>query len=133
VTYPTTVQFLLADDCRQEPGNKFSVLGFLPGDDLIAEGMEAGMALPSLVVIIIFRDGEGTFASKVRIISETSGSEIQSSSQGTAVKQPHKSLTMVLKFAPFFVKEFGTYRLIVSLDDKEYQFPFRILDKLPEA
>ncbi len=121
---PTKVDFLLAEDFRQEEGNKFTVIGLLNGNDVRIVGAEAGKALPSLAILATVRDGAGNL-NLVGDLFTPSGKKL-GETKGVAIKPADASASILFKWLPFPVPEFGPYLLKLSLEGKVFEFRFQI-------
>ncbi len=120
---PPTVRFVAAEDVREEIGNKLSLSGFIAGQAIIVQG-EAGNALQSLAIVAMF-DGGDQAPYEMKMTLKAPSGKILHTQTGAAAHEPKTTMTLIFKFIPFPVPEFGWYELKVSLDGKEYD-PFRI-------
>lgn len=124
-TYPKNVYFLLADDVREEKNNKVSIIGAFTGDDILVHDPQPGKAIPSLALLVIFKNGEGEFDIEMDVLSPSS------KKLGKGVEFPGIQMkaginhSLLIKFPNFVVPEFGVYKFRFSFDkgEKVYEYP----------
>lgn len=127
---PDTAIFLLCEDIRQEPYGKASLLGVYGGNEIgVPAGQSMGensiMMLPMLCIYVAFPDGDGKFNATVNVL-DPFGVAIADDKAGREVeKKSPGAMTMHFKFAPFELK-FGTYKIVVGLDNKKYPWSFLV-------
>ena len=121
-TYPndSDVWLLLADDVRQEMGNKVSILGYFAGDDILIEGSTTILGSLAILFVIKNADGEMQFSAK---ITPPSGADIATIPPTLIKLEPHKPFVQIIKFLGYPVT-LGTYKVDVSFDNNTYRRSF---------
>jgi len=123
---PESTRFLLAEDVRQETGGKFTISGLFTANAVLLTGANAkpGAARISLAALVTLFGGHGEFEVHTAVLSPA-GKMLEQNTQ-TATLERRQALSLVFKWAPFAVAEFGDYKLRVRLDEKPFEFPFYI-------
>ena len=125
-TYPDDVCFLLANDSIQEAEtNKITLIGFYAVDNILIKDKKPGKAVGQIVILVKFRGGSGTYKGRLRILSPSQDSILDSKGE-VFEKEEDKNMLIGIKISPFLVKEFGDYKCIINLDDKEYTYDFKV-------
>lgn len=123
--------FLIAESLRQEQYGRISILGsYALGQILINPDQALPVALP-LAIHALFREGEGKFKQRLRILTP-SGKEMFSINLPDVEKKPEESLAFGVNFAVMSLPEIGPYKVEIILDDKPFEFEFR-LDRATSA
>lgn len=121
---------LLSDDVRQEVGGKLTLIGYMPGHILKLEPKPADSnaqeALQSLVILMIFQDGVGTFNLQVSLTAPDGDEILKGNKPQSVEKLPDGAMNVNLVMKPFPAKA-GTYNLTVSLDDRDYKRSFSMI------
>ena len=125
---PDSVQFLIAEDVREESGKKLSLLGVFAGDDINIEKNELGYALPSFAILILGRGARGKFRGSLKLLSP-SGKEIVVNQWDELDFSSGANFVMPIKLVPFVINEFGPYTVSLTLSDTPYTFTFSINGK----
>jgi len=129
---PTSVTFLLADDIREEIGNKKSLIGMYVGDAIqISEPTVLPMAMPSLLIFILLRGGAGIFNATFKVIAP--GRQNMLTSEPAEVTLiPDVNFIFANKVNGFPVPEFGDYEIQLKLDAKIFKYKFKVVSSPQE-
>lgn len=121
--------FIVCEDVRQELGGKFSLHGVFGTRNIILENVlgnpEDVEFLQSLAVYISFSDGEGEFSSGVQLLDPDGNDLLEGTDTDKSAVIGSHGINFTFKFSPFAVKV-GTYRIVVSLDGKDYEETFNV-------
>jgi hypothetical protein len=123
--------FILAEALRPEPGGKISILGaFAAAIVRLPPGTKFPVNV-TLALYMLFRDGEGTFDAKIKLIPP--GGAVAGPFQiPTSVKEPGQPFTLLVNFPIFSLTAVGKYSIQVFLDDKQYNEEFTVaISKTP--
>ncbi len=60
--------FILCEDFRPEVGHKNSLMGIFANNELVVGDAAGPVLLPSLVLLLILRGGNGPFKQKIKIV-----------------------------------------------------------------
>lgn len=137
------INFLIADEIRPEAGSKQTVLGLYADQTIILEPNPSPTpSLPPLPENFVVTSGierlaflinvseiEGKHSFKGQIIDPSKNPHGSEMVFGEFEIAPKMSRTFVIEAKPFQVKETGTYRFILTVDDKEYELPFNIIER----
>jgi len=114
------IWLILAEDIRQELGNKLSILGYYVGGDIVVE--KNNTSLGSLALLFIARGGDGFVDWSVDVISP-SGAKIPSPS-GSVKLELTSPFVQAVKYLGVRL-EIGEYKVILSFDGmKRYERKF---------
>jgi len=132
-----SIKFILAEDIRNEPGGKFSLLGVFPGERFaiggeIPQGVNAVFFMQSLVLVFIISGGdEGKHPGTFKIISPDKKTVILESAINQAIEiAKDRSAVFVTGLRPFLGPAFGTYTAHLQIGRNTFEFPFTI-EKAP--
>lgn len=124
-SYPKEVVFLLADDFREELGDKHTLLGLYSGDAILIKGKKDSVqAMHSIVIYVIFKDGGGVFKSRIELTDPTDFKNSPEPSE--LVKVKNQNVAIIAKFAPFKLIE-GLHNFSIYLDEKKYSYSFAVV------
>ncbi len=130
-TYPSDdrLTLIVADDLRQELGQKISVIGMYANNRLeVPKESNPPFHIPSIALLMWFLDGNGKFTINIDITSPSGKSIPQKPLDNRELEmQESGALTLMLKLAPFVVSEFGAYQCRVLIDDREYVRSFDVV------
>lgn len=135
--FPTDkkINFLVADDVRQEVSGKAIIIGYYSDSGIVFSysddmkiSKEQPVVLPSLCFLWVFTDGEGNFDATVSITAPDGNiTEVQSQSMK---KNPEGAANLLIKMTPFLIHVFGGFECCVDLGDgHQYKRKFRIINK----
>lgn len=135
--FPERVRFLIADDIRAE-GQKPMIIGLLV-DDFVGvvipsehpdPSKEAPIMLQSLAILTSFIGCKGPFESNISLYlpDGTTLMDHQKVDGGINSDQAagKNSINFVAKFMPFSIPEFGQYKFVITLDEREYEYKFNV-------
>lgn len=134
---PKRVRFFIADDIRSD-GTKPMIIGLLT-DDFVGIEIPAGQPEPSkespimlqsLAILASFIGCKGHFAAETSLYQP----------DGTALFEHQKldgginsdmvvgkgNINFIAKFMPFGIPQFGQYKFVFKLDEKEYEYNFTV-------
>lgn len=125
--FPSSVTFLLADDIREEIGNKKSLIGMYVGDAIqISEPTIPPLIMPSLLIFILLRGGSGTFNATFKVIAP--GRQNMLTSEPAEVTLiPNVNFVFANKVNGFPIPEFGDYEIQLKLDTKTFKYKFKVM------
>jgi hypothetical protein len=63
-----TAFFIVCEDFRQEVGHKTSLMGIFANNELILGNAAGSVLVPSLILLLILRGGNGPFKQKITIL-----------------------------------------------------------------
>lgn len=127
--YPTrkNVTFILAEDVRAEANKKLMLAGVYNSAYIrvFTKPTDERPANLHIMFLFMFRDGEGEFETRIAII-DPDGEKLVASDLGRKSKLPKSSLAMAYGLIGPHYKKLGTYKAIIQLDDRSYEFEFDI-------
>lgn len=141
---PLSTKFYLADDIRADNPAKPMIFG-LYADDTLKVVMQAKKAGPtreapivfqSLAILVSFIDCKGSFDAEVYLYQPNGNPLIDNKLEEPlqSEKSQHtdrSNISFIVKFIPFSVPEFGTYRFVIKLDGNPFEYKFKI-DRLDQ-
>ena len=115
----------MAEDIREEARAKISIIGALLGDDIIFSDDAPASAnfMYKLCFLIIFRDGDGTWATNWRIEDEAGELMARAPKEFEMTKKPGVNHSMSINATMKFLR-YGRFTVTATLDDHEYPFKF---------
>ena len=135
--YPRKAKFFLADIIHIDSNNsKPTLIGFFPGDT-VGLNMQKGASEPSdsepvviqaLSILTAFVDCRGTFDANISLFRPDGKPMFEDkkiSTIGTGENPVIMDINFVVQFQPFNVPQIGTYRFVVRLDKKKYEYEFK--------
>ena len=134
---PKRVRFFIADDIRSD-GPKPMIIGLLVDDFVGIEipakqpepTKDAPIMLQSLAILASFIDCNGPFEAETSLYQPdgTALFEHQKLDGGinTDKATGKNNINFIAKFMPFGIPQFGPYKFLIKLDDKEYEYSFKI-------
>lgn len=132
------INFVIADEIRQEIGGKQTILGLYADGTIMLEATEelntstteVPRGIERLAFLVNVSDiSEEKHRYKGQIICPSGlpyGEEI---SFGEVIIPKGKSRTIILETKPFLIKEKGTYHFNFFVDDVLYPFPFNLIER----
>jgi hypothetical protein len=126
-SFPTdsATLFLVCEIVRQEPEGKVTLIGVFTAGDILVP-LETALSLPSLGILFVFKDGEGKFSCTMSMFSPSGHVIIDKIKLADVEKQRESAHNLVLNFSPFQTAEFGTFRVVIQLNDRSYERTFQI-------
>ncbi|WP_442497894.1 DUF6941 family protein [Methylobacter sp. sgz302048] len=135
---PESVKFFIADDIRSE-GTKPMIIGLF-SDDTVGIEMPKSQMNPSkdapirlqqgIAILASFIDCEGPFETEVSLYQPNGTALFEHNKIDGGINSDKKrkkgSINFISKFVPFDIPEFGQYKYVIKLDDKEYEYKFKI-------
>jgi hypothetical protein len=116
--------FLLFEDIRQETGNKISFMGVFPNSDIILPKDADKLGLASLAFALIARDGEGTFKTRMVLVTPA-GEKILDSPVNEVTLDKARTHYAMAKLVALEVMV-GTYTVKFFYDDKVIERTFEV-------
>jgi hypothetical protein len=113
--------FLLCEDVREEVNNKLSIIGIFPNDEVV---LQKDVLIPSLMVILLARGGEGSCETRVSLTDPTGQTVIESPKQTAVLEKNKVHLAAVRVFAPELTV--GQYTVKFFFDDVPIQRAFEV-------
>lgn len=136
--FPTDkkINFLVADDVRQEISGKAIIVGYYSGSSITfshAKDFEISenqpLLFPSLCLLWVFTDGSGDFNASATI-KYPDGNITEVLSQ-TMKKNPDGAANLLIRMTPFVIIAFGEFECCVDLGEgHKYKRKFRIINKI---
>ena len=127
--YPTQkhTDLILAEDVRTELHGKLTLTGVYASRyvRLFDQPSDDNPATLRLVFVFFFRDGYGKFDMKARV-TQPDGSELAQVDMGENSKNKNASMSIGVGFPAIKITMLGTYRIVATLDEKEFDFNFNI-------
>lgn len=123
-TYPSDagMWLLLADDIREEQGNKLSILGYYAGEDILVEQDE--VVIPSLALLLVMHGGQGYAELSFSVTSPTH--EVLHEAQPHSVQMGEGGpLIRGVKFVGLHIVA-GIYSVKVAIDHTIYVRTFQV-------
>jgi hypothetical protein len=124
-TLPTDATFLICEDVREEKGGKVSLLGVFAGGDVQLANFKDGMGI-DLCVYCMFRGGAGAFNMQATLIDPKGA--VAKGPVESAVVEEGNTLGFTIRMRPLMISSLGIYRLVVTIDGKDFEFNFPILE-----
>jgi hypothetical protein len=121
----STIAFI-AEAVRQEANGKLTAIGMYAGGGILFTPPTPLPAAIPLAIAFLFREGEGTFSGRFKIIAPSQTVLIEQD-MGQVTKKPDEPMILLLQFANFIVPEVGDYGFEVALDDQRYHLVVSIL------
>jgi hypothetical protein len=113
--------FLLCEDVREEVNNKLSIMGVFPNDEVV---LQKDVLIPSLMVILLARGGEGSSETRVSLTDPKGQTVIESPKQTAVLEKNKVHLAAVRVFAPELTV--GQYTVKFFFDDVPIQRTFEV-------
>jgi hypothetical protein len=134
----SAIKFILSEDIRAEGNGKFSLLGVFPGERLAVTGEppkevpNAAFVLPSLSLVFVITDGEGTLQGSFRILGPDKKIVIaQSAANQTVEIKKGQPSVFASALRPFLGPSFGEYSIELLIERARFRFPF-LIEKAPD-
>jgi hypothetical protein len=125
--FPKKHEFLIvAEYIRQELGNKFSILGAYADRQIL---FVKGTALPTTIPLgfyFLFKDGEGDFDLKFRVINPVNAPIIPGINIGKTTKNSGQAMTIVISIPAIIIQTIGHYQIELYLDNQPYKDSFDV-------
>ena len=118
--------FLLADAIRQELGGKLTIIGAYSGGGIVFAKNQTFPAAMPLSILVIFKDGEGTFQGKLRVLDPLNKPAIPEFPLGQVSKVANQVMQLALNFPAFQFPSAGTFKVQIELDGHVYDESFSI-------
>lgn len=130
---PKRVNFLLADQIREEAGGKLTIIGLYANDEIILLGDLPeelpiglqGLALPALSILVQLKDGIGNYNGEAQVI-DPNGKPLIIPAKLTISLKENVWSNLIVPFVPFPLPKFGLYTFELKLDNKKYKYTFTI-------
>lgn len=123
------VTLLIAEDVRQEIGNKLSINGWFTGDDIVFDrsgfGPGAVPGMPSLAIIFVVKSGSGKFPNKIQVTMPSGTVTLQAKGNDFNMNAGIPGAA-IFKFAPFAASETGDYTVEWSLPGRSFRRSFKV-------
>ena len=113
--------FLLCEDVREEVNNKLSIIGVFQNDDIV---LQKDIVIPSLMVILFARGGEGPCETRVSLIDPKGQAVIESPKQTVVLEKGKVHLAAIRVLAPQLMV--GQYTIKFFFDDAPIQRTFEV-------
>jgi hypothetical protein len=125
-----SIQFFICDTAREDKDSKVSLLGIYPDRNVHLPADARFPAAFSLALVFFLLDGEGNFNGTVEIKSSVPQQPPISGTLPNIQKAASQPATILVAFMPFIAAGFGTYEVILTLNNHSYT---RIFEVTPAA
>lgn len=128
--FPNLDLVLLAEQIREEPNNKLTLVGFYPSGKVVLhprEGQTGGFILQSLGLFARFSGGQGDFRVRVELEPPDANVKAVEGDLGITTMEDGTPAVILMSLIPFPVPAPGTFKLRLWLDDRRYEHPFDVL------
>jgi hypothetical protein len=119
------VTFVVCETVREEKGGKLSLLGLYPGNRLNVPQDTIEATLP-LALVFFVDGGSGLFKSSASLISPTGKAVVDKSDLPDHDKKEDAANVVLMQLIPFKTTDFGTFKVLLQLDDRTYERTFSI-------
>ena len=113
--------FLLCEDVREEVNNKLTIIGVFQNDEIV---LQKNILIPSLMVILFARGGEGSCETQVSLTDPEGQTVIESPKQTTVLEKNKVHLAAIRVLAPHLTV--GQYTIKFFFDDELIQRSFEV-------
>jgi len=127
-TLPTDYDTIMAEDLRQEVGNKITAVGLYLGDDIVIPNTVTpgpGVILGKVTFVTRLKNGDGKWKGSWSIIGPNNAAVISSNADFDVEKLPnvfHGVITSTI----LPVSNTGDYKYILTLGGQQYEYDFRV-------
>jgi hypothetical protein len=127
IKYPPkgSAKFIVCEDVRAEVNGKLVMVGVYPGETInfFRKPTPDHPGRVNLALSFWMRGGRGTFETKLRIICPDGDTLIERQLQPPQTAEEGKIMTFILAARNAEFKRDGKYKVVVSLNDRDYEFP----------
>jgi len=113
--------FLVCEDVREEVNNKLSIIGVFQNDQIV---LQKDILIPSLMVILFARGGEGSCETTVSLTDPNGQTVIESPKQTVVLEKNNVHLAALRVLAPHLAV--GQYTIKFFFDDVSIQRTFEV-------
>ena len=113
--------FLVCEDVREEVNNKLSIIGVFQNDQIV---LQKDILIPSLMVILFARGGEGSCETTVSLTDPNGQTVIESPKQTVVLEKNNVHLAALRVLAPHLTV--GQYTIKFFFDDVPIQRTFEV-------
>jgi hypothetical protein len=113
--------FLVCEDVREEVNNKLTIVGVFQNDEIV---LQKDILIPSLMVILFARGGEGSCETKVSLTDPQGQTVIESPKQTVVLEKNNVHLAAIRVLAPHLMV--GQYTINFFFDDVPIQRTFEV-------
>jgi hypothetical protein len=113
--------FLVCEDVREEVNNKLSIIGVFQNDQIV---LQKDILIPSLMVILFARGGEGSCETTVSLTDPNGQTVIESPKQTVVLEKNNVHLAALRVLAPHLTV--GQYTIKFFFDDVSIQRTFEV-------
>ena len=122
------VTCLICDQVRPELHNKISVMGWYSGNRIVFEPKVPGefpYVLAGLSFVYMAINGSGEFDCRFRLI-DPDDNQVNDVEMKTVVMAAGRQAGIIVQLAPVQFNSDGTYKAVLSLNSREYEFEFNV-------
>ena len=113
--------FLVCEDVREEVNNKLTIVGVFQNDSIV---LQKDIVIPSLMVVLFARGGEGSCETRVSITDPNGQTVIESPKQTVVLEKNNVHLAAVRALAPHLTV--GQYKIKFFFDDESIERSFEV-------
>ena len=113
--------FLVCEDVREEVNNKLTIIGVFQNDEIV---LQKNILIPSLMVILFARGGEGSCETTVALTDPHGQVVIESPKQTVVLEKNNVHLAAIRVLAPHLMV--GQYTVKFFFDNEPIQRTFEV-------
>lgn len=128
---PNSVYFLIAEDMRDEPGNKQTILGFFGGDEVRVKQdsnlkPNDQMVMSSFVIMALLKGQFSNVQTRMKLLSP-SKKELLNTKSPDISSGTNNAAVAAVRLAPFHLPELGKYTYELNLNGTVYPYSFEVV------